>query len=130
VPWSWKSTGKPLPTLWATTGPITGTIYLYIYIYIHTYIHTHVSNRPLILQVIHNRIYFLLQVSSELILQAVGNGDRLKVSWRYASIFTLMNLFFFCGGGGLNTTTLDYYRNCLIAVWRISVCRRTHKTSV
>ena len=25
VPWSWKSRAIPLPTLWATTGPVTGT---------------------------------------------------------------------------------------------------------
>ena len=28
VPWSWKSRAIPLPTLWATAGPITGTLYL------------------------------------------------------------------------------------------------------
>ena len=28
VPWSWKSRATPLPTLWATTGPVTGTLYL------------------------------------------------------------------------------------------------------
>ena len=28
VPWSWKSRVIPLPTLWATTGPVTGTLYL------------------------------------------------------------------------------------------------------
>ena len=30
VPWSWKSRAIPLPTLWATTGPVTGTLCLYI----------------------------------------------------------------------------------------------------
>ena len=30
VPWSWKSRAIPLPTLWVTTGPVTGTLYLYI----------------------------------------------------------------------------------------------------
>jgi len=25
VPWSWKSRAIPLPTLWATTRPVTGT---------------------------------------------------------------------------------------------------------
>ena len=29
VPWSWKSRAIPLPTLWATTGPVTGTLYLF-----------------------------------------------------------------------------------------------------
>ena len=29
VPRSWKSRAIPLPTLWATTGPVTGTLYLY-----------------------------------------------------------------------------------------------------
>ena len=29
VPWSWKGRAIPLPTLWATTGPVTGTLYLY-----------------------------------------------------------------------------------------------------
>ena len=28
VPWSWKSRSIPLPTIWATTGPVTGTVYL------------------------------------------------------------------------------------------------------
>ena len=28
VPWSWKSRAIPLPTLWATTGPVTGSLYL------------------------------------------------------------------------------------------------------
>ena len=27
VPWSWKSRAILLPTLWATTGPVTGTLY-------------------------------------------------------------------------------------------------------
>ena len=29
VPWSWRSRAIPLPTLWATTGPVTGTLYLF-----------------------------------------------------------------------------------------------------
>jgi hypothetical protein len=33
VPRSWKSRAIPLPTLWATTGPVTGTIYLYLFNY-------------------------------------------------------------------------------------------------
>ena len=33
VPLSWKSRAMPLPTLWATTGPVTGTLYLYLYLY-------------------------------------------------------------------------------------------------
>ena len=33
MPWSWKSRAIPLPTLWATTGPVMGTLYLsYLYI--------------------------------------------------------------------------------------------------
>jgi hypothetical protein len=28
VPWSWKSRAITLPTLWATTGPVTGTLFL------------------------------------------------------------------------------------------------------
>ena len=32
VPRSWKSRAIPLPTLWATTGPVTGTLYVYIYL--------------------------------------------------------------------------------------------------
>jgi len=28
VPWSWKSRAIPLPTVWATTGPVMGTLYL------------------------------------------------------------------------------------------------------
>ena len=31
VPWSWKSRAKPLPTLWSTTGPVTGTLCLYLF---------------------------------------------------------------------------------------------------
>ena len=27
VPWSWKSRAIPLPTLWATTGPVMGKLY-------------------------------------------------------------------------------------------------------
>ena len=27
VPWSWKSRAIPLPTLWATIGPVTGILY-------------------------------------------------------------------------------------------------------
>ena len=30
VPRQWKSRAIPLPTLWATTGPVTGTLYLFI----------------------------------------------------------------------------------------------------
>ena len=30
VPRSWKSRDIPLPTLWATTGPVTGTLYLFL----------------------------------------------------------------------------------------------------
>ena len=30
VPRSWKSRAIPLPTLWVTTGPVTGTLYLYL----------------------------------------------------------------------------------------------------
>jgi hypothetical protein len=33
VPWSWKGRAIPLPTLWATTGPVTGTLYLYLFIF-------------------------------------------------------------------------------------------------
>ena len=29
VPRSWKSRAIPLPTLWATTGPVTGTLHFY-----------------------------------------------------------------------------------------------------
>ena len=32
VPRSWKSRAIPLPTLWATTGPVKGTLYLYLLI--------------------------------------------------------------------------------------------------
>ena len=30
VPWSWKSRAIPLPTLWASTEPVTGTLYIYL----------------------------------------------------------------------------------------------------
>jgi len=29
VPWSWKSRAISLPTLWATTVPVTGILYIY-----------------------------------------------------------------------------------------------------
>jgi len=29
VPWSSKSRAIPLPTLWATTGAVTGTLYIF-----------------------------------------------------------------------------------------------------
>ena len=32
-PWSWKSKAITLPTLWATTGSVTGTLYLSVYLY-------------------------------------------------------------------------------------------------
>jgi len=32
VSWSWKSRAIPLPTLWATTGPVKGTVYLYLFL--------------------------------------------------------------------------------------------------
>ena len=32
VPRSWKSRAVPLPTLWATTGPVTGTLYLFTHL--------------------------------------------------------------------------------------------------
>ena len=31
VPWSWKSRAIPLPTLWATTGPVKGRLYFTFY---------------------------------------------------------------------------------------------------
>jgi hypothetical protein len=31
---SWKSRAIPLPTLWATTGPVTGNLYLYLSLYL------------------------------------------------------------------------------------------------
>ena len=31
VPWSWKSRAIPLPTIWATTGPVTGSRYLFTF---------------------------------------------------------------------------------------------------
>ena len=36
VPWSWQSRAIPLPTLWATTGPVTGTLYLYYHLHKRT----------------------------------------------------------------------------------------------
>jgi hypothetical protein len=36
VPRSWTSRAIPLPTLWATTGPVTGTLYLYLLYYLIT----------------------------------------------------------------------------------------------
>jgi len=32
APWLLKSRAIPLPTLWATTGPVTGTVYLHFHI--------------------------------------------------------------------------------------------------
>jgi len=36
VPRSWKSRAIPLPTLWATAGPVTVSLSFYLYINIHT----------------------------------------------------------------------------------------------
>ena len=36
-PWSRKSWAITLPTLWATTGPVTGTVYVYHLLYQHTH---------------------------------------------------------------------------------------------
>ena len=36
VPQSWKSRAISLPTLWATTGPVTGALYLYLYFCINS----------------------------------------------------------------------------------------------
>ena len=46
VPWSWKGRAIPLPTLWATTAPVTGTLYLYcslftLLTYLFTYLLTY-----------------------------------------------------------------------------------------
>jgi len=30
VLWSWNSIAIPLPTLWATTGPVTGTLFYHV----------------------------------------------------------------------------------------------------
>jgi hypothetical protein len=38
VPWSWKSRTIPLPTLWATTTPVTGTLYRYMWRQSHFYV--------------------------------------------------------------------------------------------
>jgi len=35
VPWSWKSRAIPLPTLWATLGPVTGSLYLHLFLHPH-----------------------------------------------------------------------------------------------
>ena len=35
APRSWNSRGIPLPTLWATTRPVTGLLYLYLYLYLY-----------------------------------------------------------------------------------------------
>jgi len=39
VPQSWRSRAIPLPTLWATTGPVTGSLYLLpVFYYIQRYV--------------------------------------------------------------------------------------------
>ena len=43
VPWSWMGRAIPLPTLWATTGPVTGLLYLYLYLSLYTCL-PHVSS--------------------------------------------------------------------------------------
>ena len=35
VPQSWKSRAIPLPTLWATTGPVMGTLYTFYTLYLY-----------------------------------------------------------------------------------------------
>ena len=47
VPRSWKSRAIPLPTLWATTGPVTGTIYHYIPKYLEFSPSCRFSHQPL-----------------------------------------------------------------------------------
>jgi hypothetical protein len=65
--------GERYMTFWQS---FTTHTYIYIYIYIYT-----LQIDLLLVQIICNRIYFfLLQVSSELVLQTVGNGDNLRVS--------------------------------------------------
>ena len=44
VPRSWKSGAIPLPTLWATTGPVTGTLYLYLLMQLKTITAAHASS--------------------------------------------------------------------------------------
>ena len=39
MPRSWKSRAIPLPTLWTTTGPVTGTLYLDLYLYLSVLFH-------------------------------------------------------------------------------------------
>ena len=59
VPRSWKSRAIPLPTLWVTTGPVTGTLYLFLLYITSRFLHswilqvTAISNKssPIVLVV-------------------------------------------------------------------------------
>jgi len=42
---SWKSRAIPLPTLWATTRPVTGTLLLIYYTYASTYLYSKVPGQ-------------------------------------------------------------------------------------
>ena len=42
VTWSWKGRAIPLPTLWATTGSVTGTLYFTL-LNTHKHTHTHIT---------------------------------------------------------------------------------------
>jgi len=68
-------------------GVMAAVCHIYIYIYVcvcvcvHICIYGTLQIDLLLAQLMHNLIYhFLLQVSSEFILQTVENGDHLKVS--------------------------------------------------
>ena len=41
VPWSWKGRAIPLPTLWATTGSVTGILYFTLLYLLGEYTQTH-----------------------------------------------------------------------------------------
>ena len=53
VPWSWKGIAIHLPTLWATTGPVSGTLYLFIFLYPVLHIHFAIEVTPIMLTWIH-----------------------------------------------------------------------------
>jgi len=59
VSWSWKSRAIPLPTFWATTGPVTGTLYLF-FTYEYYKKTVNVNNQPFFFRCTYIYMIFVL----------------------------------------------------------------------
>ena len=53
VPLSWKSRAVPLPSLWATTGPVKGTLYTFP---LSQHTNTHVSKTLIVFPEVESRL--------------------------------------------------------------------------